>query len=355
MIKKILFIDRDGTLIHEPSISKQVNDLKQIIFEPFVIVSLVKLIKYGFELVLITNQDGLGSKNYSIQQFSIVQNFILKVLSTQGINFRTVLICPHLKIDQCNCRKPNLGLVKYWLKKNKISKEHSYVIGDRITDIQLANNMQIKSILYHRKKYPWNKITQVLTSLNRYAVIKRITKETQIFIKIFIDQKIKSYTKTGIFFFDHMLEQIRVHSGISWHLTVFGDLEIDDHHIIEDVGIALGLAFKKSLSLKYGISRYGFTLPMDESLASCFLDISGRSYFSFYAKFKNCFIGDLKSEMVEHFFRSFSMTMKITLHLHAIGLNDHHCVESLFKVFGRTLKQAIVVQGRKIPTSKGVL
>ncbi|WP_343126606.1 bifunctional histidinol-phosphatase/imidazoleglycerol-phosphate dehydratase HisB [Buchnera aphidicola] len=355
MIKKILFIDRDGTLIHEPRISKQVDCLSKLFFEPFVIVSLAKLIKYGYELVLITNQDGLGSRIFSIKNFSLVQNFMLRILNSQGVFFRSILICPHFLEDNCLCRKPKTGLVQYWLKKKNIDRNMSYVIGDRKTDLQLATNMSIKGILYHRKKFSWIKIVQHLTTVDRFACITRITKETQIFIKIFLDRTVKSYTHTGIFFFDHLLEQIRVHSGISWSIKVFGDLEIDNHHTVEDIGIALGEAFKKSLNLKVGISRYGFVLPMDDSLASCYLDISGRSYFSFYAKFKNIFIGDFSTDMIEHFFYSFSISMGITLHLHAFGLNDHHCSESLFKVFGKTLQQAIKINGTEIPTTKGIL
>lgn len=356
MVKKFLFIDRDGTLITEPKYTYQIDCFSKFFFEPYVIPSLIKLINFGYQLILITNQDGLGSLHYSIKKFSMIQNFFLHIFSSQGIFFRSILICPHYIHDNCQCRKPNIELVKYWVYNKIIDKKNSYVIGDRITDIQLAKNMGIQGLLYHRKLLSWKNIVNILTKLNRCAIVSRSTNETKIYVKISFDQPIKNYINTGIEFLNHMLDQIIVHSGIYMHINVKkDDLHIDDHHTIEDIGIALGKAFKKAVGNKIGISRYGFTLPMDESISSCILDISGRALLVFKVKFNNKFIGDLNSCMIQHFFYSFVQSMKITLHIYASGKNDHHCVESIFKSFGRTLKQAIYVQDKKLPTSKGIL
>lgn len=353
-MKKFIFIDRDGTLISEPK-DYQVDCMSKLSFEPYVIISLLKLIRFGYQLILITNQDGLGGSNFPIKNFSIVQNFMLQVFLSQGILFKSILICPHYIYDNCNCRKPNIGLVQYWIKNNVMDKENSYVIGDRNTDMKLAKNMGIHGLLYHPQLFSWLKITKLLTTFNRSAKIFRRTNETDILVKISLDQPMENYINTGIYFLNHMLDQICTHSGIYMYINAKGDLKIDDHHTVEDIGISLGLALKKSLGNKIGIARYGFTLPMDESLSSCVLDISGRPYFSFKADFKNRFIGDLSSCMVKHFFFSLAQSMEVSLHIHASGENDHHCVESIFKSFGRTLKQAILVQDRKLPTSKGLL
>ncbi|WP_075431713.1 bifunctional histidinol-phosphatase/imidazoleglycerol-phosphate dehydratase HisB [Buchnera aphidicola] len=354
MIKKFIFIDRDGTLIREPK-DYQIDSLNKLFFEPYVIVSLLKLIRFGYHLILITNQDGLGSPNFLIKNFSVVQNFMLQVFASQGIFFESILICPHYIHDNCNCRKPKVELVKHWLYNNIMDKKYSCVIGDRKTDLQLAKNMGIRGFLYHSKELSWKKITDILTKVYRSAVFSRTTNETKVFIKINLDQSIKNYINTGIDFLNHMLDQVRVHSGISLYIHAQGDLKIDDHHTIEDIGIALGLALKKALGNKFGIARYGFTLPMDESLSSCFLDFSGRSCFIFKVKFKNKFIGDLSSCMIKHFFDSLSQSMQASLHIYATGENDHHCAEGIFKSFGRALRQAIHIQDKILPTSKGLL
>ncbi|VFP83543.1 bifunctional histidinol-phosphatase/imidazoleglycerol-phosphate dehydratase HisB [Buchnera aphidicola] len=355
MKKKFLFIDRDGTLIQEPKKNFQVDSYSKFFLEKDVIISLLQLIELGYQLIIITNQDGLGSKSFPIHKFNKIHNLMLNIFSSQKIFFKSILICPHFIHERCKCRKPNTSLVKYWITSNKLDKKNSYVIGDRNTDVQLAHNMGIKSFLYHPQFFSWKNIVTQLTYPNRLSEISRNTLETKIFIRISLDIPIACYINTGISFLNHMLDQIRIHSGVFMYVDVIGDLSIDDHHTVEDIGITLGSALKHALGNKIGISRYGFTLPMDESICSCILDISGRSFLSFYANFKNKYVGDLSTCMIEHFFYSLSQSMKITLHLHAYGNNDHHCAESLFKAFGRTLKQAIYLQGNILPTSKGFL
>ncbi|VFP78052.1 Histidine biosynthesis bifunctional protein HisB [Buchnera aphidicola (Cinara cuneomaculata)] len=354
MKEKFLFIDRDGTLIREPKKTFQIDSYSKFFLEKNVIVSLLQLIKLGYQLVIITNQDGLGSKSFPIQKFSKIHNLMLDIFCSQKIFFKSILICPHFIHEQCDCRKPNTSLVKYWIN-NKLDKKNSYVIGDRDTDIKLADNMGIKSFLYHPEFCSWEHIVTQLTYPNRFSEISRNTLETKIFIRISLDIPIVCYINTGINFLNHMLDQIRIHGGIFMYIDVIGDLSIDDHHTVEDIGITFGTALKNALKNKIGISRYGFTLPMDESICSCIIDISGRSFLSFYANFTNKYVGDLSTCMIEHFFYSLSQSMNLTIHLHARGNNDHHCAESLFKAFGRTLKQAIYIQGNDLPTSKGFL
>lgn len=355
MFKKILFIDRDGTLIVEPKKNFQVDKLEKLVFEPNVILSLLALKKHGYELVIITNQDGLGTKQFPFADFNIPHNFMLNIFSSQGIKFDHILICPHTLENNCKCRKPKIKLVSPWLVSGILDKKNSYVIGDRLSDMELAKNMKISGILYGSKGVDWLSIKKKLTKNNRISEICRISKETNIYIKVNLDNAKNSIIDTKIKFLDHMLEQISIHSGIYLKVMVVGDIHIDDHHTVEDTGIVLGEALLKAIGNKCGILRFGFTLPMDESLASCILDISGRPYINFNAEFKYQKVGDLSTEMIEHFFKSLAYSMKSTIHLNATGKNDHHIAESLFKVFGRCLKQAVRIEGNLLPSSKGIL
>ncbi|EPJ3744620.1 bifunctional histidinol-phosphatase/imidazoleglycerol-phosphate dehydratase HisB [Proteus mirabilis] len=355
MSQKILFIDRDGTLITEPPTDHQVDSLNKLAFENGVIPALLNLQQAGYKLIMITNQDGLGTDSFPQADFEPPHNLMMQIFSSQGIVFDEVLICPHKPEDNCPCRKPETGLVTQYLVESALDKTNSYVIGDRQTDLQLAENMGINGLRYNANELSWSAISELLTKKDRYSHVERKTKETQIAIDIWLDREGESQISTRVGFFDHMLDQIATHGGFRMNINVQGDLVIDDHHTVEDTGLALGEALREALGNKRGIARFGFTLPMDECLASCALDISGRPHLEYKAEFKYQRVGDLSTEMIEHFFRSLSYTMGCTLHLKSKGKNDHHKAESLFKVFGRTLRQAIRVEGNTLPSSKGVL
>ncbi|QJC28983.1 bifunctional histidinol-phosphatase/imidazoleglycerol-phosphate dehydratase HisB [Enterobacteriaceae endosymbiont of Plateumaris rustica] len=354
MLNKVLFIDRDGTLISEPEDNHQIDNINKLIFEPYVIIALSKLIKFSYSLVIITNQDGLGSEKFPKKSFDIPHNFMINIFKSQGIEFKDIFICPHYFNDNCICRKPKVTMLKSYLD-DTLDKKNSYVIGDRLTDIELSKNIGIKGILYDKNKYNWKNILLKLTKNNRYAIVKKNTKETSVLVELWLDKRGKSSINTGINFFDHMLEQIAIHGDFILNINVKGDLHIDDHHTVEDTALTLGSALLKALNHKKGINRFGFLLPMDDSLAECAIDLSGRPYLQYYAIFNNKKIGDFNTEMVKHFFYSLSYSMLCNIYLKVKGDNDHHKIESLFKAFGKSLKQAINIINDKIPSSKGII
>ncbi|QJC29871.1 bifunctional histidinol-phosphatase/imidazoleglycerol-phosphate dehydratase HisB [Enterobacteriaceae endosymbiont of Plateumaris sericea] len=353
MLNKVLFIDRDGTLISEPKDNYQIDHFNKLVFEPNVILTLSQLKKFFYSLVIITNQDGLGTKNFPKKNFDMIHNFMINIFKSQGIEFNDVFICPHYLQDNCICRKPKTTMLKSYLN-NTLDKKNSYVIGDRTTDMELSKNIGIKGILYNKNTCNWKNILLKLTKNNRYAIIRKTTKETSVLVELWLDKKGKSIINTGINFFNHMLEQIAIHGNFILNINVKGDLHIDDHHTIEDTALTLGLALSKALDDKKGISRFGFLLPMDDSLAECAIDLSGRPYLQYNATFNNKKVGDFSTEMVKHFFYSLSHSMLCNIYLKVKGDNDHHKIESLFKAFGKSLNQAINIVNNKIPSSKGI-
>ncbi|MBQ4810635.1 bifunctional histidinol-phosphatase/imidazoleglycerol-phosphate dehydratase HisB [Pseudoalteromonas luteoviolacea] len=348
-----LFIDRDGTLIEEPVTDKQVDSLEKLALLPDVIPAMLALQNAGYKLVMVSNQDGLGTASFPEEDFAAPHNMMMGIFTSQGIKFDEVLICPHFDEDQCDCRKPKTGLLTNIMRSGKVDLSRSFVIGDRQTDIELAKNLCIEGILYENN---WPQIVTKLTTQNREAQIIRNTKETQISVAANLDQSANGEISTGLGFFDHMLDQIRTHANIGLEVKASGDLHIDEHHLVEDVGIALGQVIKQALGTKSQIARYGFALPMDECKAECQLDLSGRASFVLNADFSRNMVGDLDVQMVEHFFKSLADNAQISLILSVSEGNCHHQVEGLFKAFSRALRMAIAKDAtQQTASSKGCL
>lgn len=353
MSKKILFLDRDGTLIDEPQ-DKQVDCLSKLQLKEYVIPALLMLKEAGYSFVMVTNQDGLGTKSFEQHRFDTTQNMLLTILKSQGIVFDDILICPHFQSDGCECRKPRLGLVMQYLRNDNIDFARSCVIGDRESDLQLAKNMGITGILY-QESTNWLDLAKSIIVQPRQAVIHRTTNETSISVTVNLDNNSTIKINTGIGFFDHMLEQLAKHGGFNLVIDVKGDLNVDEHHTVEDTALALGKALRSALGDKLGINRYGFLLPMDEASAEVSIDLSGRPYYIFAGAFNREKIGDLPCELISHFFRSLAESLGAALHIKVTGENAHHMVESIFKSVGRALRQAIHKQGNELPSTKGVL
>ena len=375
-MKKILFIDRDGTLVLEPD-DEQIDSLEKLEFYPEVFTYLGKISKeLDYELVMVTNQDGLGTKSFPEEFFWPAHNKLLNSFKNEGVTFSEIFIDRSFPNDNASTRKPRTGMLTNYLDNSEYNLSESYVIGDRISDMELAKNLNSKGILINidniklkeetkndfddvisLKTNSWSEIYSYLKLKDRVVKKKRKTNETDIVMNLNLDGKGKSTTDTGISFFDHMLDQLARHGGVDLDLKINGDLDVDEHHTIEDAGITLGEAFHDALGEKIGIERYGFCLPMDDCLAQVSIDFGGRSWLVWEAEFKREMIGKMPTEMFMHFFKSFCDGAKANLHIKAEGKNEHHKIEAIFKAFARTIKQAIKRDPEKmiLPSTKGNL
>ena len=377
--QKILFIDRDGTLVKEPS-DYQLDGLSKLEFYPEVFYYLSKISKeLDFELIMVTNQDGLGTDSFPEATFWPCQNFILRAFENEKIVFQDILIDRSFPFENLDTRKPGLGMFGKYIHNSEYDLGNSFVIGDRFTDVALAKNLKSKAIFLNLdenlgrtetlfasseleetialKTLKWKEIYEFLKLQERVASLERKTNETYISIQINLDGTGKSNISTGISFFDHMLDQLARHGQLDLDITVKGDLEVDEHHTIEDTAIALGEVFAKALSDKLGIERYGFSLPMDDCLAQVALDFGGRNWLVWKADFKREMIGKMPTEMFYHFFKSFSDGAKANLNIKAEGTNEHHKIEAIFKAFAKAIKMAVKRDTEKmiLPSTKGML
>lgn len=354
----ILFVDRDGTLIEEPA-DFQIDAYEKIRFVRNVIPAMLRLRDAGYQFVIVSNQDGLGSDSYPQASFDGPNDLMLQIFASQGIVFRDVLVDPSWPADNSPNRKPGIGMMLPYLQDRSIDWARSAMVGDRPTDIQFADNMKIRGFQLRTPQFggdwDWDGIAHELADAPRRAVVQRDTKETRIRVAVDLDRVAASTIDTGLPFFDHMLDQIGRHGGFALEVQARGDLHIDEHHTIEDAGLALGQALREALGDKRGIGRYGFTLPMDETLASAALDFSGRPYFVFDGAFRRERVGDMPTELVPHFFRSLCDAAGLNLNLKVEGDNDHHKVEACFKALARALRQAIRREGTELPSTKGAL
>jgi len=357
-MKRILFIDRDGTLVEEPH-DEQVDALEKIRFTRgmFRNLSLLRE-KTDFLFVMVSNQDGLGTDSFPEDTFWPAQNFILQALEGEGVTFDDILIDSHFPEDNASTRKPQTGLVeKYMNQPEKYDIANSYVIGDRETDAQFARNIGCKSLILGRDSMTWDKIAEILFAGERTAQVKRTTKETDIDVRLSLDGSGKCDIETGLGFFDHMLEQIGKHGGIDLYIRCKGDLNVDEHHTIEDTALALGECLLQALGSKRGIERYGYSLPMDDCMCHVCLDFGGRPWLVWEAEFHREHVGDMPTEMFLHFFKSLSDAARMNLYIHAEGQNEHHKIEGIFKALARSLKMAVKrdIYHYELPSTKGML
>lgn len=376
-MKTALFIDRDGTLIVEPPVTYQVDNLSQMTFLPGVLRNLYFIQKnLTFELVMVTNQDGLGTSVYPQENFDAVQGKMLEVMEGEGIQWNNIHIDKSFPEDNLPTRKPGTGMLGQYMD-GSYDLANSYVIGDRLTDVKLAQNLGCKAIFIApsieegkemvaqeglsdacaKVVTGWDQISEFLFAGERVATVQRTTKETDIFVQLNLDGTGKCDISTGLGFFDHMLEQIGKHSGCDLTIHVKGDLNVDEHHTIEDTAIALGEAILKSLGNKRGIERYGYCLPMDDCLCSVALDFGGRPWLVWDAEFKREYVGDMPTEMFLHFFKSLSDSSKMNLNIKAEGENEHHKIEGIFKALARSIKMAVKrdIYKYELPSTKGTL
>jgi imidazoleglycerol-phosphate dehydratase/histidinol-phosphatase len=345
---KFVFLDRDGTLISEPPHTKQIDSLEKLEILPGVVEGLTRLKGEGYRFVMVSNQDGRGTASFPEEDFQGPQRTLLDQLRSAGIEFYRVLICPHLPQDGCACRKPQTGLLQDFLKQETVDLDRSIVVGDRDVDMDFARRLGI-----------WGVQMETNGPFPRIASVSRSTNETDIFVQCNLDGRGNFQIDTGLKFFDHMLEQLSRHGLIDLRVWARAESDTDGHHLVEDVGLALGQALSNALGSRKGISRYGFLLPMDDSLAEVALDLSGRPYLVFNCRFKRENLGDLPTEMVEHFFRSLADSLRANIHVNIrYGRNEHHKIEAVFKACGRALRMACERDCRLadvLPSTKGVL
>ena len=352
-MRKAIFIDRDGTLLSEPA-DEQIDALDKVSFVPGAISGLKALCGLGYELVMASNQDGLGTPSFPEETFWPAQNLLLKTLEGEGIVFDDILIDRHFPEDGSPCRKPGTGMFGKYLD-GSYDLASSWVIGDRETDLQLAANLGAKGLQVG--PLSWAQIAETIRSTERSAAISRKTAETDITLRVDLDGAGASCVDTGVKFLDHTLQQLVTHGGIALELSCKGDLEVDEHHTVEDCAIVLGEALRKALGDKRGIERYGFALPMDESRAIVLLDFGGRSELVWDVQFTREYVGDMPTELFQHFFKSLANAMQANIYVQARGENNHHLAEGIFKAFARSLKQAVRrnVFSYDLPSSKGLL
>jgi imidazoleglycerol-phosphate dehydratase / histidinol-phosphatase len=360
-----VFLDRDGTIIVEPP-DEQIDSLEKLELIPGVIEGLRLLRDRGFELVLVTNQDGLGTDRFPRASFDAPQKKLLGILQGEGITFSEIFICPHVPTDQCDCRKPKIGLIANYLNEKALDLRRTFVIGDRESDVQFGKNIGCQTIRLGNAKESKADVVadnfldacRFVASSIRTAHVDRTTNETSIAIDVKLDGTGLCEVNTGLGFFDHMLAQLSKHSLIDIKLNVKGDLHVDEHHTIEDTGLALGEAIRQALGDKRGLERYGFLLPMDESLAQVAIDLGGRPYFLFQGAFERERVGEFPTELVEDFFRAFADGLRANLHISVQGRNNHHKIEAIFKGVARALKQAVAIDPQasgSLPSTKGSL
>lgn len=353
---KVIFIDRDGTLIIEPPETKQVNSLEELVFLPGVITALKQLGEAGFTLVIATNQDGLGTADNPRDNYEMINAKMLEVFKREGVEFDTILECPHFPKDNCGCRKPKTGMVDQYLNDNDIDLENSYMIGDRETDIEFSQNIGVQGVLLS-EHCSWKDITEQILYPKRMYEIFRKTAETDIKLSLNLDGEGKYKISSKLRFLDHMLEQLAKHGGFDLEVSCKGDLDIDEHHTVEDIGIALGEAFREALGNKRGIERFAWERiqPMDDARVEVCIDLCNRPYFIFEGEFSREMVGDLPTELVEHFFRSFADEARINLQMRVFGKDTHHQVECCFKALARCLRDGVRRSGFGVPSTKGKL
>lgn len=362
-MRKILFVDRDGTLVIEPKENLQLDALEKLTFYPGVFTNLAKIVQeLNYELVMVTNQDGLGTASFPEETFWPAQHKIIQAFENEGIHFTEILIDRSFELENKPTRKPGKKMIEHYLK-GSVDLSKSFVIGDRLSDMQLAENIGCRGVFLSDSPVEiaamattkWSDVYAFLAKEVRKSKVIRVTSETQIQVALDLEGTGESEINTGIGFFDHMLTQIARHGAVDLSIKAKGDLFIDEHHTIEDVGICLGQAFRQALGDKRGIERYGFLLPMDESLAQVAIDFGGRPDFVWKATFKREKIGEMPTEMFPHFFKSFADYACCNLNIQVEGENEHHKIEAIFKAFAKALKMAIRRTGSKIPSTKGSL